>query len=78
MTYTRRVLLLDEELLPAARIVGLVLRTVDDPKSTRQIAAACGISESTAMRSLKALEERGWVRRIHPLWTATEDTEGQS
>lgn len=73
MTYTRRVLLLDEELLPVARVVGLFLRTVDDPQSTRQVATELGISESTALRSLKALEERGWVRRIHTLWTATED-----
>jgi DNA-binding MarR family transcriptional regulator len=73
VTYPRRVLLLDEELLPVARVVGLFLRTVDDPLPTARIASELGISESTALRALRALEERGWVRRVHSLWAPTGD-----
>jgi predicted ArsR family transcriptional regulator len=73
VTAVRRVLLLDEELLPVARVVGLYLRTVDDPQTTAQIAEVLGIGTNTARRALKSLEEHGWARRVHTLWTATED-----
>lgn len=73
MTYTRRVLIQDEELRASARVVGLFLRVVDDPMTVAQIADELGFSESTVLRSLRALEAKGWARRIHTLWMATED-----
>lgn len=73
MTYVRRVLLLDEELLPVARVVGLFLRTVDDPQTTAEVAEALSIGTNTARRALRSLEEHGWARKVHTLWAATED-----
>jgi predicted ArsR family transcriptional regulator len=73
VTTVRRLLLLDEELLPVARVVGLYLRTVDDPQTTAQIAEALSVGTNTARRALKSLEEHGWARRVHTLWTSTED-----
>ncbi|MFI0939166.1 winged helix-turn-helix transcriptional regulator [Streptomyces sp. NPDC021020] len=66
-------IIFDQELKVGARLVGMFLEVMDDPQSTRQVAADLGISESSALRYLKALEEKGRARRVHPLWTSVED-----
>jgi len=58
----------DPDLLPVARLAALHVLEHPDPQSTAEVASALGVSAATALRALRALQERQLVRQIHDLW----------
>jgi DNA-binding MarR family transcriptional regulator len=58
----------DLDLTHTAKVVWTYMRAVTDPQHMKSMAEVLGMANGTVIRSLKALEAKGLVRRVSGVW----------
>ncbi|MFJ4517474.1 hypothetical protein [Streptomyces sp. NPDC088816] len=62
----------DQDLTHTAKVVWVYMRASTDPQRMRPMTGTLGMAKATVERSLKALEAKGLVRRVHGVWLAED------